>query len=102
VSAARPPREEKPESEVFLSEVARRRARREADRRDASFWAVVGSMGTVGWSVVLPMAAGALFGRWLDGRLDSAPVFLLFFLLVGLGLGALLAWRTVVEKLSGR
>ena len=56
-------------------------------------------MGTVGWSVITPMAAGALFGRWLDGRLASGHVFLIFFLLAGLAVGCTIAWRNISEKL---
>ena len=66
---------------------------------DSSFWGSVGMMGTVGWSVALPLAGGVLFGRWLDGRLDSGHVYMVFFMLVGLGLGIVVAWRMIREKL---
>jgi len=85
--------------EVFVSEVQRRRERREENARDSSFWTSVGMMGTVGWSVSLPTALGALFGRWLDGRLDSAHVFMVFFMLVGLAIGSLVAWRLISERM---
>ena len=89
------------EKREFLSEVHLRRTRRERNRRDAeqSFWSTVGVMGTVGWSVALPTAAGVLFGRWLDGRLESDSVFMVFFMLVGLGFGCFVAWRQVTEKI---
>jgi len=83
----------------FVSEVERRRERREEGKRDRSFWSSVGAMGMVGWSVSLPMVAGLLLGRWLDARLDSGHVFMLFFMFVGLGAGCLIAWRMVSEKL---
>jgi len=86
-------------NEAFLSEVRRRRERKERNARDTSFWRSVGTMGTVGWSVSLPTAVGVLFGRWLDGRLGSGDVFMVFFMLAGLGLGCLIAWRLVAEKL---
>ena len=84
----------------FLTEVQRRRQRHETHERegDASFWSSVGVMGTVGWSVALPTAIGVLFGRWLDGRLDSGHVFMVFFMLVGLILGCVVAWRLISEK----
>ena len=47
----------------------------------------------------VPMVLGLLFGRWLDGRLDSGHVFLLFFMLVGLTLGCILAWRMISRKI---
>ena len=85
----------------FLSELHRRRERRERNRRedDQSFWSTVGIMGTVGWSVALPTALGVLLGRWLDARLESGSVFMVFFMLVGLGLGCYIAWRQVAEKI---
>ena len=87
--------------EQFLAEVKKRRERRARNEREAdrSFWSTVGMMGTVGWSVALPTALGVLFGRWLDGRLDSGHVFVVFFMLAGLGLGCVVAWRQVTEKL---
>jgi ATP synthase protein I len=84
---------------AFVSEVQRRRERKEENERDKSFWISVGNMGTVGWSVSLPMVLGVLFGRWLDARLDSGRVFLLFFMLVGLTLGCILAWRMISRKI---
>ena len=80
---------------AFLSEIESRRKRKEENDRDSSFWSSVGMMGTVGWSVALPTALGVLFGRWLDGRLDSGYVFMVFFLLVGVAVGCVIAWRTV-------
>ncbi len=85
--------------DAFVSEVQRDRERKEENERDKSFWISVGNMGTVGWSVSVPMVLGLLFGRWLDGRLDSGHVFLLFFMLVGLTLGCILAWRMISRKI---
>jgi ATP synthase protein I len=85
----------------FVAEVQRRHLRHEKHLRegDASFWSSVGMMGTIGWSVSLPCALGALLGRWVDARLDSAHIFLVFFMLVGLGVGCFTAWRLISEKL---
>jgi len=85
----------------FLAAVRRRRERRRIYERegDPSFWSSVGMMGTIGWSVSLPTALGVLLGRWLDGRLDSAHIFMVFFMLVGLGIGCFTAWRLISEKL---
>ena len=79
----------------------RRRQLKERHERDGgrSFWSSVGTMGTVGWSVALPTAAGALFGRWLDARLDSGYVFMIFFLLAGVGAGCFTVWRMISERL---
>jgi len=55
-------------------------------------------MGTIGWSVSVPTVIGVLLGRWLDGRLDSVPVFTIFLMLAGVGMGCVTAWRLVGEK----
>lgn len=94
--------DKKTQRQAFVQQVRKRRERREEFERDGdkSFWSVVGMMGSVGWSVALPTVAGGLFGRWLDGRVEgSGQVFMFFFLLLGLGVGCFLAWRTVKEKL---
>ena len=85
----------------FVSHVKRRRERRAEHERDgdSSFWGSVGMMGTIGWSVSVPTALGVLAGRWLDGRLGSAHVFMVFFMLVGLGIGCVTSWRLISEKL---
>jgi len=87
-------------NQAFVAAVQRRRERREQYDRtgDRSFWASVGAMGSVGWSVAIPLTAGTLFGRWLDGRLDSNAVFMVFFMFVGLGAGCVIAWKTIAEK----
>ena len=91
---------EKPEK-TFLSEVQRRREQHEEHQREsnASFWQSVGVMGTIGWTVSIPMVCGLFFGRWIDNRLNSAHVFMLFCMMVGLIVGCVTAWRIVSEKL---
>jgi len=86
--------------ETFVRSVGRRRKLHEQHLRDGgrSFWQSVGAMGTVGWSSALPLAAGVLFGRWLDARLQSGHVFMVFFMFVGLGLGCGVVWRMIAEK----
>ncbi len=87
--------------DAFLAEVQRRRERHEEHVRDgdSSFWRSVGMAGTVGWSISVPAALGVLLGRWLDGRLDSAQIFTVFFLLVGVIIGCITAWRMIKEKI---
>jgi len=87
--------------EAFAGEVRRRREQHDKHIRDgeSSFWQSVGMMGTIGWSVAVPTVLGVLLGRWLDGRLDSAHVFMVFFMMVGLVTGCVTAWRMVAEKI---
>ncbi len=89
------------EETEFLRELRTRRERHEKDlrERDESFWSTVGMMGTIGWSVAMPTALGVFLGRWLDGRVESGHVFMVFFMLVGLGMGCYVAWRQVAEKI---
>lgn len=95
-----PDRSGQDEDGRFLEAVRERveRARRNEEEEGSSFWQTVGVIGTVGWSVALPTAAGVLIGRWLDARLGSGSTFMFFFMLVGLGLGCWVAWRQVEEK----
>ena len=88
-----------PEKQEFLDQMKRRRERRERNKREGepSFWQSVGAMGMVGWAVALPTALGVLLGRWLDGRLEAGHVFMVFFMLVGLAIGCVTAWRAVSE-----
>jgi len=84
---------------AFMAQGRARRERKEENAHDDSFWRSVGTMGTVGWSVSIPTALGVLLGRWLDGRAASGHVFMIFFMLVGVIVGCVIAWRTVREKM---
>ena len=59
--------------------------------RDASAWAQALSVGSVGIEMAISVSLGALGGRWLDRRFDTAPAFLL----VGFLFGVLLAARAL-------
>lgn len=49
----------------------------------------------IGFYIVVCILAGAFGGYWIDGRLDTAPWFLLGGLLAGLGLAAYGVYRMV-------
>ncbi len=82
---------------------ARRSLERDVDRLGrrepsaASFWRSLSVLGTVGWSIALPAAAGALLGHRLDLRLESGVRFTLMLLVAGVMLGSIIAWRVVRE-----
>ncbi len=63
----------------------------------ASFWRSLSVLGTVGWSIALPAAAGAWLGHRLDLQLESGVRFTLMFLVAGVMLGSIVAWRVVGE-----
>ncbi len=87
-------------TEQFSRADARKRARRDLDRRRrrepaGRFWHSVALMGSVGWPIVLLATGGALLGRWADQRWDSGVRFTLMFLAMGTVLGTWIAFRTL-------
>jgi ATP synthase protein I len=76
---------------------ADRKLRARAERQH-SIWFGLGLLGVVGWAVVVPTVLGAAFGRWLDARWPGRVSWTLTFLLVGLGVGCLSAWRWVKRE----
>lgn len=58
----------------------------------------------VGFSLAFWMVAGALLGRWLDGRYETAPALTVLFLVLGMSLGFYDAYRRLRElvKDTGR
>jgi ATP synthase protein I len=62
-----------------------------------SFWRSLSVLGTVGWSIALPAAAGAWLGHRLDLQLESGVRFTLMLLVAGVMLGSVIAWRAVRE-----
>ena len=83
----------------FETRVARQRARIEEGRREKgqSFWSYVGLIGTVGWSVVVPMIVGVLLGRWIDHG-SGGWRWTLGLLVLGLFIGCLNAWRSISKE----
>jgi ATP synthase protein I len=90
-----PSRERRPDARGSLERDIGRLKRREPSA--ASFWRSLSVLGTVGWSIALPAAAGAWLGHRLDLRLDSGVRFTLMFLVAGVMLGSVVAWRVVRE-----
>jgi ATP synthase protein I len=74
--------------------------RKQQARRDGSagVWFGLGTMGLVGWSVVVPTLLGAALGVWLDQRHASTHSWTLALLMAGLCLGCLNAWRWVAQQ----
>jgi len=84
----------------FEVRVGRQRERIEQGRREKgqSFWRYVGLIGTVGWSIVVPMVLGALLGLWLDRRFQSGSTWTLCLLLLGLLIGCVNVWRLITRE----
>ena len=90
------PSEVRPDTRRSLERDVGRLSRREPDA--ASFWRSLSVLGTVGWSIALPAAAGAWLGHRLDLRFDSGVRFTLMLLVAGVMLGSIVAWRVVREQ----
>ena len=70
-----------------------------ARRRGApGVWFGLGTMGLIGWSVVVPTLLGAALGSWLDARYPSTQSWTLALLVAGLVLGCFNAWRWVAKE----
>lgn len=76
---------------------SRRRARARRNRRD-SVWFGLGTVGLVGWSVVLPTVAGVFLGVWLDRQLPGRASWTLMLLALGVMVGCGLAWHWVSRE----
>ena len=83
------------------SDVVRRKAARMAEARGAarSFWQQVARIGAFGWLVVLPVAAGAIGGRFL-ARWTGHKSLALAGIFLGLVIGAWVAWRQIRQSIE--
>ena len=66
------------------------RWQREGERSLGRNLAMIGSLG---WLIVTPMLIGIFVGRWIDGMARTGITFTAALLLVGLVIGARLAWQ---------
>lgn len=80
--------------------VAGQATRKLKARRDDApgVWSGLGTMGLVGWSVVVPTLLGAALGMWLDQRHADTHSWTLALLVAGLVLGCLNAWHWVTRE----
>jgi ATP synthase protein I len=87
---------EQPENHERLGRAVRmRQKRRERWRREGerSLGQNLAMIGTLGWTIVLPMLVGIFAGRWLDRIFTSGIFWTLSLLFVGLAIGCSLAWK---------
>lgn len=80
---------------VLRKSLRRRRARLE---NEDSVWVWLGTFGLVGWTVMVPTMAGLAFGIFLDNRVDASVSFTITFLIVGVAVGASMAWYWVRQE----
>ncbi|MBA3829317.1 MAG: AtpZ/AtpI family protein [Taibaiella sp.] len=67
-----------------------------------SAWSGLGLFGVVGWSVVTPTLAGTALGIWMDKRYHQSFSWTLSFLIIGLLVGCLTAWRAIRSENNSR
>ena len=94
------PNVKRPTVDTFPQEVALA-ARRKLDALrspDRSVWFGLGSIGLIGWSVVVPALLGTALGSWLDHHHPGRHAWTLALMFGGLSLGCLNAWRWVSQE----
>lgn len=89
-------------NDLGFRKLIERKAKRMAEGRSKKgrLWAGLGLVGSLGWIVALPTAAGTLIGRHLDERLATFPNFTLSLMLIGLGTGIYAVWRFFLRDLT--
>lgn len=79
---------------IGVKELRKIRAR----QRHGSIWFGLGMFGVIGWSVAIPTLLGLMIGVWIDSTWPSRYSWTLMFLVLGLGLGCLNAWRWIERE----
>ena len=77
----------------------RQRLEQREDNRH-SFWQSLSVIGMVGWPIVLSTLGGLFLGRYLDGDTPTGRSWTISLMLLGLGLGCMVAWMTVAPRQS--
>ena len=67
-------------------------------RSKKSAWAGLGLFGIVGWSVMIPTLGGVIFGIWLDKRFPQTFSWTISFLMIGIAVGCIVAWKWVQKE----
>jgi ATP synthase protein I len=88
------------EETVFSREVSAQAARKLKAQRNPTpgVWNGLGTMGLIGWSVVIPTLIGAAIGNWLDNHHPGSHSWTLALLVAGLSIGCLTAWYWVANE----
>ena len=91
--------EQTPEARL-TEQVGAKAARKLRARRDGTpgVWSGLGTMGLIGWSIVVPTLLGAALGIWIDTQHPGTRSWTLALLVAGLVLGCLNAWRWVAQQ----
>ncbi len=84
----------------LADEVGAKASRMLKARRDPApgVWFGLGTMGLIGWSVVVPTLLGAALGIWLDQHHPGKHAWTLTLLAAGLAIGWWNAWHWVAKQ----
>jgi ATP synthase protein I len=87
-------------SPTFAGQIGAQAARKLKARRGNAqdVWFGLGTMGLIGWSVVVPTLLGAALGNWLDKHYPVGHSWTLALLVAGLAIGCLNAWHWVAKE----
>lgn len=70
-------------------------AHEEGERSVGQNLALIGSLG---WLIMIPTVMGVFIGRWLDGREGGGIFWTGAFIILGVSLGAMLAWKRMKRE----
>lgn len=88
------------EKPTFAQQVGTRARRKLNARRNSTrdVWFGLGTMGVIGWSVVVPTLSGAVIGVWVDKTYATKNRWTLTLLVAGLSIGCINAWLWVAKE----
>lgn len=61
-------------------------------------WAVIGLVGELGFSIAIPIAGGAVLGKYLDERFGTSPRLTLSFIFLGIFIGLMAGYQVVMKE----
>jgi ATP synthase protein I len=88
------------ERDRFTREVekaAKRKMNADANPR-RELWFGLGTMGLIGWSVVVPTLLGAALGQWLDKHHSGGHEWTLALMVAGLLIGCMNSWHWIAKE----
>jgi len=98
---AKPSQSSRERKQILSSEFHGRVSRREdlkirgSEQSKEAFWFGLGTIGVVGWSVVIPTLLGVAAGLWIDRNWPSRFSWTLMLLIGGVMVGCINAWYWV-------
>lgn len=65
---------------------------------ESGFWATAIRLTAIGWMLALPIASGAILGRWLDHRFHQGSLWTVTLIFAGLVVGVYSVYITITEE----